>query len=48
MKYIRNFINEIHQIDNFEDILLIHLGKTVEEVFCKLKDENLIKIIKFS
>lgn len=44
MKYIReNFINEIHQIDNFEDILLIPLGKAVEEVFCKLKDENLIK-----
>ena len=44
MKYIReNFINEIHQIGNFEDILLIPLGKAVEEVFCKLKDENLIK-----
>ena len=44
MKYIReNFINEIHQIGNFEDILLIPLGKAVEEVFGKLKDENLIK-----
>ncbi|WP_455537720.1 uracil-DNA glycosylase family protein [Terrisporobacter sp.] len=44
MKYIyENFINEIHQLDNFEDILLIPLGKAVEEVLYKLKDENLIK-----
>lgn len=44
MKYIyENFINEIHKLDNFEDILLIPLGKAVEEVLCKLKDEGLIK-----
>lgn len=44
MKYIRdNFISEIHQMDNFEDILLIPLGKAVEEVLCKLKDEKFIK-----
>lgn len=44
MKYIyNNFINEIQALDNFEDILLIPLGKAVEEVLCKLKDEGLIK-----
>ncbi len=44
MKYIyNNFINEIQELDNFEDILLIPLGKAVEEVLCKLKDEGLIK-----
>ena len=44
MKYIyNNFINEINQLDNFEDILLIPLGKAVEEVLCKLKDEGFIK-----
>lgn len=44
MKYIsNNFINEIQALDNFEDILLIPLGKVVEEVLCKLKDEGLIK-----
>ncbi len=44
MKYIyENFINEIHELDNFEEILLIPLGKAVEEVLCKLKDEGIIK-----
>ncbi len=44
MKYIyNNFINEIQALDNFEDILLIPLGKAVEEVLYKLKDEGLIK-----
>ena len=44
MKYIyENFINEIHKLDNFQDILLIPLGKAVEEVLCKLKDEGFIK-----
>ena len=36
-------IDEINKIDNFEDVLLIPLGRAVEEVLCKLKDENLIK-----
>ena len=44
MKYIYdNFIGEINKIDNFEDVLLIPLGRAVEEVLCKLKDENIIK-----
>lgn len=44
MKYVyKNFINEIHELDDFEDILLIPLGKAVEEVLCKLKDEKFIK-----
>lgn len=44
MKYIyNNFINEIRELDDFEDILLIPLGKAVEEVLCKLKDEGFIK-----
>lgn len=44
MKYIYdNFINEINKIDDFENILLIPLGKAVEEILCKLKDEGFIK-----
>ena len=44
MKYIYdNFIDEINKIDNFEDVLLIPLGRAVEELLCKLKDENIIK-----
>lgn len=44
MKYIYdNFINEIHEINNFDEILLIPLGKAVEEVLCKLRDEGYIK-----
>ena len=44
MKYIYdNFVNEVRKLDNFEDILLIPLGKAVEEVLCKLKDEGFIK-----
>ena len=44
MKYIyENFINEIRKLDSFEDILLIPLGKAVEEVLCKLKDEGFIR-----
>ena len=44
MKYIYdNFIDEINKIDNFEDVLLIPLGRAVEELLWKLKDENIIK-----
>ena len=43
MKYIYyNFIDEINKIDNFEDVLLIPLGRAVEEVLCKLKDEKIL------
>ncbi|MEF9992309.1 MAG: hypothetical protein RR765_09425 [Peptostreptococcaceae bacterium] len=43
MKYVyRNFINELERIENFRDILLIPLGKAVEEVLDKLRDEGII------
>lgn len=43
MKYVReNFINELKSLDNFEDILLIPLGRAVEEVLCKLQEEEII------
>lgn len=43
MKYIYdNFINELKQLENHEDILLIPLGKAVEEVLDKLKEEGYI------
>ena len=44
MKYVyENFIDEFESLDNFEDILLIPLGKAVEEVLFKLKEEGIIK-----
>lgn len=43
MKYVYdNFLSEIKSLDNFENILLIPLGKAVEEVLCKLKEEGFI------
>lgn len=43
MKYVReNFINELKSLDNFEDILLIPLGRAVEEVLCKLEEDEII------
>ncbi|GAA0070919.1 hypothetical protein UT300003_24430 [Clostridium sardiniense] len=43
IKYVReNFINELRSLDNFEDILLIPLGRAVEEVLCKLEEEGII------
>lgn len=43
MKYIYdNFITELHQLDDYHDVLLIPLGKAVEEVLVKLAQENLI------
>ncbi|MGG7078459.1 hypothetical protein [Clostridium sardiniense] len=43
MKYVReNFINELRSLDNFEDILLIPLGRAVEEVLFKLQEEGII------
>ena len=42
-KETNKLIEEINKIDNFEDVLLIPLGRAVEEVLCKLKDENIIK-----
>lgn len=44
MKYIYdNFINEFKKLDKSEEILLIPLGKAVEEVLIKLKEDGIIK-----
>ena len=44
MKYIyENFINELKKLDKSEEILLIPLGKAVEEVLIKLKEDGIIK-----
>lgn len=43
MKYVYdNFINELKSLNNFENILLIPLGRAVEEVLVKLEDEGII------
>lgn len=43
MKYVyNNFITELNKLENFEKILLIPLGKAVEEVLYKLSQENII------
>ncbi|EGT3616432.1 hypothetical protein FHH43_09355 [Clostridium perfringens] len=43
MKYVYdNFLSEIKSLDDFENILLIPLGKAVEEVLFKLKEEGFI------
>lgn len=44
-KNIISMLDEIklNELDDFEDILLIPLGKAVEEVLCKLKEEKFIK-----
>lgn len=44
MKYIYdNFINEFKKLEKSEEILLIPLGKAVEEVLINLKDNGIIK-----
>lgn len=43
MKYVyENFIQELRSLDNFENILLIPLGRAVEEVLVKLEEEGII------
>ena len=43
MKYVYdNFIKELKDIENFNDILIIPLGKAVEEVLYKLSEEGII------
>ena len=43
MKYIYdNFVRELHKIDDFKSILLIPLGKAVEEVLDELADKDII------
>ena len=44
MKYVYdNFINEFNKLEESEKILLIPLGKAVEEVLLNLKDKGIIK-----
>ena len=43
MNYIYdNFVSEIKSLENFKDIMLIPLGRAVEEVLCKLEEEEII------
>lgn len=43
MKYVHdNFIEELNKIENFKEILLIPLGKAVEEILYKLSEEGII------
>lgn len=43
MKYVyENFIQELRSLDNFKDILLVPLGRAVEEVLLKLEEEGII------
>ncbi|WP_297635002.1 hypothetical protein [uncultured Clostridium sp.] len=43
MKYVQgNFMDELKRIENFKSILLVPLGKAVEEVLYKLSEENII------
>lgn len=43
MKYVyENFVEELKSLEDFENILLIPLGKAVEEVLDKLQDDGLI------
>lgn len=43
MSYIYdNFVSEIKSLDNFKDIMLIPLGRAVEEVLIKLEEEGII------
>lgn len=44
LKYVyENFIDELNKLDSCNDILLIPLGRAVEEVLIKLENENIIK-----
>ena len=44
MKYVyENFISEFKKLDESEKILLIPLGKAVEEVLLKLKENEIIQ-----
>lgn len=43
MKYVyEHFIYEFKKIENYKEILLVTLGKAVEEVLLKLKDKGII------
>lgn len=43
MKYVYdNFIKELNNIENLKDILIIPLGRAVEDVLYKLSEEGII------
>ena len=43
MKYVYdNFINEFKRLENPENVLLIPLGKAVEEILLKLQEDKII------
>ncbi|MGL6173119.1 MAG: hypothetical protein ACRC1P_00710 [Cellulosilyticaceae bacterium] len=43
MEYVRNnFIEEFRRLENSENVVLIPLGRAVEEVLCRLQDERII------
>lgn len=43
MKYVyENFVDELNKIENFKEVLLIPLGKAVEEILCKLSEDGII------
>ena len=43
MKYVyKNFIDELNSLDNLKEILLIPLGRAVEEVLLKLQSEGIL------
>lgn len=47
MKYVyENFIDEFKSLDNYENIILIPLGRAVEEVLLKLAKEGIINFIR--
>ena len=44
MKYIyENFIDELNRLDNFNEVLLIPLGRAVEEVLFELEGKGFIR-----
>ncbi|WP_300380144.1 hypothetical protein [Clostridium sp.] len=44
MKYVyKNFIDEFNSLDNSKEVLLIPLGRAVEEVLFKLEEEGIIE-----
>lgn len=43
MKYIyENFVDELKRLDNADNIFIIPLGRCVEDVLCKLAENNII------
>ena len=40
--FCENFVDEFKKIENYKEVLLIPLGRAVEEVLLKLKDDGII------